>query len=134
MPKTSMIVLGMLLGATLLTGCKKDDETAPDAGAVVVPTPAIDPALVNDASAAPVVPVTPVPVVPTPATTPKVDAGTVATDAGAGTVTVSNCRANCLAQLASCMTPKPGTNGGAPVFADANKCKAASDTCQAACK
>jgi hypothetical protein len=146
------MLFGTVLAATLVSGCKQVEETAPDAGAVLVPTAPVDPALAVDAAAAPVIPppLTPTPVSPTPVTTPKSDAGVAtdagtpadagaATDAGAkpdagGTVTLSNCRANCLAQLATCMTPQPGKNGGAPVFADANKCRAASDSCQAACK
>ena len=153
MRKISVAVVGTLAAATFLFACKSTDETAPDASAVVVPVPTPDPALVNDASAAPVIipPVTPTPVTPVPGTTPKLDAGTATdagastdagaatdagakADAGASTGNLANCRANCLATLASCVAPQAGKDGGLPTFPDANKCKATSDTCLAACK
>jgi hypothetical protein len=129
-----------------------DDDADLDAGAIPAPPP-IDPALVNDASAAPVIippPVTPTPVTPvTPGTQPKVDAGAAtdagtATDAGAADAgakadagagpNAQNCFAKCQGLLATCLTPQPGKDGGLPTFGDPAKCKAAQDTCQAACK
>jgi hypothetical protein len=149
MPKTVVGAVAALWMLSCFVGCKTSDETTPDAGAALVPTPAIDPAVANDAAAAPVTPppITPTPVTPTPVNTPKTDAGATdagaktdagATDAGAktdaGAATIQSCLTKCQQAFAGCLTPQPGKDGGLPTFGDPAKCKTASDTCQAACK
>ncbi|MEJ7734850.1 MAG: hypothetical protein WKG00_37390 [Polyangiaceae bacterium] len=152
----SKTILGTMAALCMLTctscgllGGGDDDDADLDAGTVPTPPP-IDPALVIDA-ATPAIPqpVTPTPVTPTPVSQPRVDAGTstdagTATDAGATDAgakadagagpNAQNCFAKCQGLLATCLTPQAGKDGGLPTFGDATKCKAAQDTCQAACK